>query len=122
MTTSKDVKKEPAKRINTPDSMAFYRNFGTGQHGAHQQGTVEQEHHYAYEPKGDSSAAYCTPEANKLSNRTSMTDSTTQDLSESSTENENESETNLMPIELNKGGFFYNWTYPLRPKTGKHEE
>jgi hypothetical protein len=119
MTTSKDVKKEPAKRINTPDSMALYRNFGTGKQHAHQ-GTVEQEHPFEYEPKGDSSAAYNTPEANKLSNRTSMTDSTTQDLSEYSTENE--SETNLMPIELNKGGFFYNWTYPLRAKAGKHEE
>jgi hypothetical protein len=118
MTTSKDVKKEPAKRINTPDSMTHYRNLGTGQHAAHQ-GIFEQEH--PFEPKGDSSAAYNTPEAKKVSNRTSMTNSTTtQDLSEYSTENE--SETNLMPIELNKGGFFYNWTYPLRAKAGKHEE
>jgi hypothetical protein len=97
MTTSKDVKKEPARtRINTPDSMAFYRkNFGT----------VEHHHDGAY-----------YPEPKNLFN-SSMTDSTSQDLSESSTE----SETNLMPIEQNQGGFFYNWTYPFHAKTGKDE-
>jgi hypothetical protein len=108
MTTSKDVvTKEPARtRINTPDSMAFYRkNFGT------------VEHHH--EPKGDNGAYY--PEPKNLFSSASMTDSsTTQDLSESSS-TESES-TNLMPIELNQGGFFYNWTYPFHAKTGKDEE
>jgi hypothetical protein len=119
MTISKDVKKEPAKWINSP--VAPYGNFGAGQHAQQQAGTVEQEQ-YHYEPKRDS-GAYYTPEAVKPSNRASITDSTTtQDLSESSTENENESETDLMPIELNKGGFFFNWTYPLGAKTGKQEE
>ena len=109
MTTSKDAKKEPARtRINTPDSMAFYRkNFGT----------VEHQHHE--EPNGDIGAYY--PEPKNLFSRASMTDSSaTRDISESSTE---ESETNLMPIEQKQGGFFYNWTYPFHAKqtTGKHE-
>jgi hypothetical protein len=104
MTTSKDVKKEPATRINTPDSMALYRNFGTGHH---------------HEPKGDVGAYY--PEPKKLFYYASMTDGTTQDFNESFSESESE-QTNLMPIEQKQGGFFYNWTYPFHAKTGKHEE
>jgi hypothetical protein len=110
MTTSKDVKKEHAmRRINTPDSMALYGNFGAGH--AHQ-GTVEEDKDH-YEPKGDIGGY---EEANA-----STTDSTTQDLSESTTE----SETSPTSVAKKQGGFFYKLTtlttYPLQAKSGKHE-
>jgi hypothetical protein len=121
MNTLQKDKKEYARRINTPDSMALYGNRRAGPGHAHQgQGsTVEHNNHHRHEPRGETYTS---------SNRDLATDRTTQDLSESST-TESESETMPMPMPVSKKlalGFFYKLTtltYPLQAKAevGKHE-